>query len=139
MMKAATEAYLARIESTTARPFHFRGDVGMLIELGASDPRGYEELLFLSKFARQASAILARGTGEEKDRLWREFTSVMEKIAAILRGLTSGGPAESRAEFARRFLVQGIGEFADFTKLIHDLARLQDDALDARPRGNGKH
>lgn len=136
-MKAATEAYLARIESSAGRPFTFRGDVALLVELGASDPRSYEELLFLSKFARQASAILGRGRGEEKDRLWKEFTSVMEKITAILAALTAGAPEEVRSDFARRFLAQGINEFADLTKLLHDLARLQDDAVDGRPRGNG--
>ena len=137
MLKPETEEYLARIERSTGRTFRFREEIAKLVELGASDRPQFDELLFLAKFVKQASAILARGRSDETARLTDEFAAVMEKVTGILGRITSAGPAEVRDDFAKRFLVRGMDEFALLTALLAELSRLHDDAIDADAGGKG--
>ena len=106
-IRPETETYLANVEHYVSKKFHYRFEVGILIDIAGerSLRPQFEELLFLAKFATNAYSILQRSgiESEQTDKLSAEFSSALKKFPSMISVLTSDAGPEITHAFQKTF------------------------------------
>lgn len=135
-MKSETLHLLGEIERHARKQFHFRQEVGALIEIAIATKKTdvFEDIVFYAKFVTNAARIMSRIgiTGEGYDRLAAEFRESLEKASTLLKTLVKDSPDETKALFTGKFFQLDQESLARLMQLCADLTSVKNWMLDGK-------
>lgn len=132
----STITLLDTLDALSQRRLNRRGDLGILLDLGALPNRSatLDDLAFRAKFLTRTFGIMQRigHEGNGYDRLESEFTVNLDAARGHLRSLLSGAPDTIRDRFSSSYLAVTPGGLSNLMALLGDLAWYKNWLLDSK-------
>src|SRR5205814_2012340 len=120
----------------TARKFHYRLEIGTLLELARNGNHleRFEEILFYAKFLTHAESILRRvGLDDETTKhLAAEFLEKSKKTIALLTDLLAAGSPEQKLHFDEQFFSLAGRSMNNLMGMLDELRWIKNYLIDSR-------
>jgi len=135
-LSSSTISLLATLDAASRRQLKRRGDLGILLDLGAPPERSatLDDLAFRAKVLTRTFGIMQRigREGNGYDRLESEFALTMDVVRSHVRTLLGGAPDDVRDRFAASYLAMTPGGLSNLTALLGDLTWYKNWLLDSK-------
>ncbi|HWP83294.1 MAG TPA: hypothetical protein VNN76_11640 [Bacteroidota bacterium] len=133
-MKVSTKEFLAALEVFANRKLNFPREVGELIELGASKPEVFQDIIFHAKFVTNSYRVMTRigFDAEGYDKLSAEFKESLEKVSTLIKTLVKESADEIKTRFTGQFFRLDQESLSMLMRLLADLALVKNWMVDGK-------
>ena len=135
-LSTTTTALLVTLDSASRGQLKRRGDLGILLDLGADPARAValDDLAFRAKFLTRTFGIMQRigRDGNGYDRLESEFAVSMDVARSHVRTLLGGAPDDVRDRMTATYLAMTPDGLGNLLALLGDLMWYKNWLLDSK-------